>query len=318
LIAARASSLPGRLRARAFLRAAVLVIAATCASGCGSGYGEAAPVHIKRDPAHPSIVSLNPCTDAILVEVTEPGQLLAISDYSQKRASSSMDLAVARRFRAVSGTVEEVSVLAPQVVVAGAYLAPATANAFRTLGFEVVMMPIASDLDAAREQVRQLARVAGHPERGDRLIARIDGAVARAAPPAGFTPIPALVWQSGGLVAGDDTLIVDMMERAGFINAAGARGLSQADFLPLERVLADPPQVIFAGGISPAEEDRMLDHPALSSLADMKRVPLDRSLLWCGGPTIPRALNRLAKARRELTRASTAQTSGIPPNAARP
>lgn len=318
MIATCALSLPSRLRPRAFLRAAALVVAATCASGCSGGYGEAAPVHTKRDPAHPSIVSLNPCTDAILAEVTEPGQLLAISDYSQNRASSSMDLAVARRYRAVSGTVEEVSVLAPQVVVASVYLAPATANALRRLGFEVVMMPIASDLDEAREQVRQLARVAGHPERGEQLIARIDGALARAAPPAGFAPIPALVWQSGGLVAGDDTLIADMMERAGFINAAGARGLSQADFLPLERVLADPPQVIFAGGISPAEEDRMLDHPALSSLDEMKRVPLDRSLLWCGGPTIPRVLNSLMKARRELSRASAAHASGIPPDTPRP
>ena len=318
MIATRASSSRRKLLACTLLRAAVLAIAAAGVSGCGGGYSEVAPSHISRDKAHPTIVSLNPCTDAILAEVTEPGQLLAISDYSQKPGSSSMDLDLARRYPAVSGTVEEVAALRPQIVVASVYLAPATANALRQLGFRVVTMPIASDLEAAREQVRQLADVAGRAERGDRLIARIDAAVARAAPPSGFAPVPALVWQSGGLVAGDGTLIVDMMERAGFTNAAGARGLSQADFLPLEQVLADPPRVIFAGGISLAEEDRMLDHPALAALHEMTRVPLDPSLLWCGGPTIPRALDRLAQARRELSRPDATGARGMPPDAARP
>ena len=83
--------------------------------------------------------------------------------------------------------------------------------------------------------------------------------------------------------------------------AACAR-LSQADFLPLEQVRADPPRVVFTVGNSLAEEDRMLHHPALAGLQGIMRVPLDSSILWCGGPTIPRALDRLAEARRELER----------------
>lgn len=272
-------------------------------TGCGGGgYSEAGPPFGQHDPASPTFVSLNPCTDAILAEVTEPGQLLAISAYSHDPSSTSMDLASARLYPAVSGSVEEVAAIGPEIVVASSFLAPATANALRELGFEVVTIPIASDLDAARGQVRQLARLAGHPELGGHLIARIDEALARAAAPPGAKPVPALVWQSGGLVAGDDTLIVDMLRHTGFTGAAGARGLSQADFLPLEQVLADPPRVVFTVGNSLAEEDRMLHHPALAGLRSIRRVPLDSSILWCGGPTIPRALDRLAEARRELER----------------
>lgn len=271
-------------------------------TGCGGGYTEAASAFARRDAAHPTIVSLNPCTDAILAEVTGPGQLLAISDYSRDPSSTSMDLDQARRYRPVSGTVEEVSALAPRVVVASNFLAPATRNALQDLGFEVVLVPIAQDLAAAREQVRRLAAVAGHPELGQRLVQRIDRAVADAAPPSGSQPLPALVWESGGLVAGDDTLIVDMMEHAGFANVAAAKGLSQADYLPLEQVLADPPRVIFAVGNPLAQEDRMLRHPALESLKGTTPVPLDSSMLWCGGPTIPLALTRLAAARRQLAR----------------
>lgn len=282
------------------LRAVVLSVSWTGVTGCGGGYIEAVPASASPDPAHPAIVSLNPCSDAILAEVTGPGQLLAISDYSLDPSSTSMEIAKARRYRVTSGSVEEVAALAPKVVVAGSFLAPATANALRDLGYRVVTLPIASDLEQARAQIGELAAIAGHPELGRRLIRRIDDAIARNAPPPGARPAPALLWESGGLVAGDETLIADMMRHAGFTNFAGARGLSQADFLPLEQVLADPPRVIFSVGNPLAQEDRMLRHPALASLRRTTRIRLESSMLWCGGPTIPKALDRLAEARREL------------------
>ena len=64
---------------------------------------------------HPAIVSLNPCTDAILAEVADPAQILAISHYSHDPQATSMDLAAALRFRATGGTVEEVLALAPDI-----------------------------------------------------------------------------------------------------------------------------------------------------------------------------------------------------------
>jgi iron complex transport system substrate-binding protein len=293
----------GRGKRKALPIAAALVLAGAAATlaGCGGGdTSAAAPAVQARGEGHPTIVSLNPCTDAILAEVTGPGQLLAISSYSQDPESSSMPMAEARRYRAISGTVEEVATIRPKVVVASAFLDPASEGAFRRLGYRLVKMPIAPDIPSAREQVRELARLAGHPERGERLVARIDAALRRSAPPPGFRQVPALMWESGGLVAGDRTLIVDMMHHTGFTNIAGARGLSQADFLPLEHVLADPPRVVFAVGDPLAEEDRMLHHPALSALTSTRRFMLSRSILWCGGPTIPGALDELAAARRAL------------------
>ncbi|SFG18032.1 iron complex transport system substrate-binding protein [Novosphingobium sp. CF614] len=246
------------------------------------------------------MVSLNPCTDAILAEVAVPGQLLAISHYSRDPASSSMDLGLARRFPATSGSVEEVAALAPDVVVAGSFLAPTTRQALRDLGIRVVTLPIPADVAASEAQVRELSALAGNPAAGEALVGRIEAAVKDAAPPAGAALVPALVWQSGGIVAGDGTLIADLLRRAGFVNAAAARGLSQADYLPLERILADPPEVIFAVGNPRSEEDRMLRHPALRAIPGTTRAPLDSALLWCGGPTIPRALARLGQVRRGL------------------
>jgi len=275
----------------------VAVLAALLLGACAPAPARQAVTTASAGAGGPTIVSLNPCTDAILAEVADPDQLLALSHYSRDPASSSMDIALARRFRATSGAVEEVLALRPDVVVAGTFLPPATRQAFARLGIRLVQVPIAGDLAASKAQVTSLAALAGNPERGRALNARIEAALAQAAPPPG-TPLAAVVWQSGGIVAGDDTLIADLLRHTGFINAAAARGLSQADYLPLERMVADPPQVILAAGSSRADEDRLLAHPALAGLDATRRASFDPSLLWCGGPTIPRAVARLAEVRR--------------------
>ena len=248
----------------------------------------------------PAIVSLNPCTDAILSEVADPSQILAISHYSHDPASSSMDLATARRFAVTGGTVEEVLALRPDVVVSGNFMSPAAVGAMNRLGLRLEQLPIAPTIAASEAQVRTLARLAGHPERGEALIARIEAALATAAPPPGSAAISAVVWQSGGIVPGGDTLIAELLRRTGFTSFSAARGMKQADVLPLEAMLADPPVVILTAGEPRANEDRLLAHPALAALKDTRRERFDPSLLWCGGPTIIRAAERLAAVRRSL------------------
>ncbi len=247
----------------------------------------------------PTILSLNPCTDAILAEVADPQQILAISHYSQDPAASSMDLAKARQFRATSGALEEVLSLKPDLVVDGTFTAPATQAALARLGLKLEQVPIAATVPESIAQVRQLAALAGHPERGEALVRRIEAALAASKAPAG-APVPAIVWQGGGIVAGEGTLITALLAHTGFTNSAAARGLAQASHLPLEAMLADPPRVILAAGNSHGDEDRLLSHPALAGLQNTTRASLEPSLLWCGGPTIPKTLARLAEVRRRL------------------
>ena len=260
----------------------------------------AAPAQEAGPPqSAPTLVSLNPCTDAILAEVAEPQQILAISAYSHDPAASSMDLATARRFRAVSGTVEEVLALHPDLVVGSTFTPPATAQAMARLGMRFEQFGMAGTVEESEAQVRRLATLAAHPERGEALIARMRAALDANRAPDG-APVSALVWQSGGIVPGEGTLIADLLRRTGFANAAAARGLGQADILPLEQVLADPPRLILAASHGAGNEDRMLAHPAMAKLHGPRREVLDPSLLWCGGPTIIRAAERLGAVRRSV------------------
>ena len=242
----------------------------------------------------PTIVSLNPCADAILAEVTQPGQLLALSHYSADPRAASIDPAKARLYPTTRGTLEEVLALHPDIVIDGIFVAPATAAAYQRLGLRLETLGIAGTVEESRAQIRALAALAGNPAKGEALIARIEAALAAAAPTDGAA-IPALVWEPGGIVPGDKTLIAELLRRTGFTNFAAARGLGQADQLPLERVLADPPRVILAAG-----SDRALSHPALSHLTGTTRAPLDPRLLYCAGPTIIPAAQRLAEVRRML------------------
>ena len=270
---------------------AALAATALALSGCTQ-------VAQPESATHPTIVSLNPCADAILAEVTAPGQLRAISHYSHDPRGSSMSLVQARRFPATGGTVEEIAALAPDLVVGDSFTAPATRNALRRLGIRFAELPIAQTIAASEAQVRFLARLAGQPVGGERLVGQIEASLAAAAPPQGWTPRSAIVWQGGGLVAGDETLIAELMARAGLRSSATVRGLGQGAVLPLEAMLADPPQVILTAGDPRANGDRLLRHPVLDNLLGTARVRLNPGLFYCGGPSIPRAMARLTAIRR--------------------
>ncbi len=242
---------------------------------------------------YPTIVSLNPCADAILAEVAAPGQLLAISHYSHDPLGSSMPLDQARAYRITGGTVEEVLALDPDVVVTGTFLPPATRNAFERLGMQVVTLGAAQDVASSIEQVRALALAVDRAEQGEQMASRIEQGWEVSA----FEgdKVETLFWQADGVVAGPDSLIARMLDYTGFASHSAAQGLGQGAYLPLERVLADPPELVIA-----AADQRMLAHPVLRQQADIAYAAFEPSLLFCGGPSIPRALERLKQIRERV------------------
>ena len=240
---------------------------------------------------HPTIVSLNPCTDAILAEWTPPEQLLAISHYSHAPRATSMEAGVAARYASTGGTVEEVLALDPDVVVASTFIAPATRAALTDLGYRVETFGSPRTIAESIAQVERLGAVSGHEDAAGALADRLRAVEARV-PEEGTT---AVVWQPGGIVPGERSLVVELLERAGFADGGAAMGLGQADYLGLERVLADPPDVLFVAGSELGQR-----HPALAKASGVRVEALDPNLLYCGGPTILRAMERLGESRRRL------------------
>ncbi|MFB0611057.1 ABC transporter substrate-binding protein [Aurantiacibacter poecillastricola] len=243
----------------------------------------------RTETEHPTIVSLNPCADAILAEIAQPGQLLAISHYSHDPEAASMPLDEALAYNATGGTAEEVLALAPDMVVADSFLAPSTRRALEQAGIAVETIGIASSLEDSLSQIEALGKATGNEGRADVLSNRI--AESWEAQQWHGERASAVLWQQGGIVAGEGSLAHELLAQAGFASHSAARGLGQGAYLPLEEVLADPPQVVITAG-----DERAFAHPAMAD--GVAQYELSSSLLYCGGPTIPRALERLTQIRR--------------------
>ena len=111
----------------------------------------------------------------------------------------------------------------------------------------------------------------------------------------------AVIWQGGGIVPGQGSLADQLLRMTGYRNFSAVYGLAKWDVLPIEYLIASPPDVVLWIGTGEDERDRMLGHPAVRALAErvtFRTYPF--RLLQCGGPTIIEAVARLAQVRKEV------------------
>ncbi|MFN4019445.1 MAG: ABC transporter substrate-binding protein [Erythrobacter sp.] len=237
-------------------------------------------------------MSLNPCLDAILVELARPEQVLALSHYSRDPGSSSIPAGIAARFAVTGGTAEEVIALGPDLVLASSFLPPPTRAALERAGLRVATFGSPASLAESTAQVRRVAHLVGDADSGEALVAAMERAAAPVPPD---NSIDTLLWQPGEIVAGEATLVVELLRTKGFASHAAAMGLGQADFVALETVLAHPPELLLVAGDSAGQR-----HPLLQQLPGTRAVPLAPNLLFCGGPTVIALGKRLDDLRAEL------------------
>ncbi|WP_312813172.1 ABC transporter substrate-binding protein [Brevundimonas sp.] len=268
----------------------------------GLGFPALLPLTAQSRPRR--IVSLNPCLDAILVEVANRDQIAAISHYSRiPRQSAIYDLAM--RLPQTHGTAEEIIALRPDLVLSSRHGARATRTALERLGIPMALFDVPSTVEESISQVREVAAAAGFAHRGEALVSRIQEAINTARPDSPRR-LKALVYQPNGFAAGHGTLMNEMMELAGFENVAGRYGIGKWGNVSVEHILANPPEVLLSGSLSPSVQtwsERIMRHPALASLSDrIVQTTLEEKLLYCGGPVLIQTAAALARAHRVALR----------------
>ncbi len=250
--------------------------------------------------AAPRVVSLNPCLDAALVRLADRAQVAALSPLAREHGTSSIaDLALT--YPVTDGSAEAAAALRPDLVVLSGYASPPLAGALRRLHIRVESFAVPSTIGESEAQVRRLATLVGHTERGVALVAAMERALAAAAPPPSAPPVRALLYEPGGFTTGPGTLTDELMRRAGLANLAPRYGLRRSGDLDLERLVSDPPRLLLADdGAGPSRAERVLRHPALRAVgARMRRAAFPARLHFCGGPVVIDAAAALARARRE-------------------
>jgi iron complex transport system substrate-binding protein len=260
---------------------------------------------LAREPADAAarpmrIVSINACTDQLLFALADRDQIAALTHYAAKEDFSIFTAEVkASGIPLIRGTAEEVLKLKPDLVLAGTFTRRATRELLKQYGVNQALFPASDTVEEAKAAIRQAARLFGHEDRGEALIAEIDGALGAAASVhPGERKVSVLQLQRRGFVSGPDTLLGDLLARLGVTNAAGTLGLKGVSRSSVEaalKVRADA-LVLFDPSDRAADQGAaLLQHPALAeAYPPDRRVILPGRLMLCGGPALPSAIAALA------------------------
>ena len=241
------------------------------------------------------IASFNLCADQLVVALADPGQIVGLSPYASDPKISAA-AGEAGQFPKLPLQAEALVPHRPDLVLVGTWDRPLTQRLLRNLGFRVVGVDTVANLDAARSQIRDIARLLGHPERGEALIARIEAAQRRLANAPRPASSRALLIGNGGYTAGPDSLASALMAEAGLTPPRGAPK-GYGGYVPLERLVElKPDYLVMANMIEqPNGQGALyLTHPALREMFPApKRIVLPSRFTLCAGPSLIGAFDYL-------------------------
>ena len=251
-------------------------------------------------PAPRRIVSLNLCTDQLVLALADRDAVRSVT-WLARDPQISMMAAEAAHLPVNYGLAEEIIPLVPDLVLAGAYTTRTTVTLLKRFGAPVVEVDVPQSVLAMYEQIRTVARLLGHPERGETMVAAMQAALA---PPLEGTRPVAAVYRLNNLTVRRGSLIDDLLARAGLRNLASELALTNYDQLPLDVLLLGQPDLLVlnaADDVTPSLAHQALHHPSLVKAFPRLHTLVVPSRLWsCAGPWVIDALALLHDAAHRL------------------
>ena len=216
------------------------------------------------------IVSLDLCTDWMLLKFADPAQVRAYSPLLYKYHADwvPLDLPVH------DGSLEHILQLEPELLISGEYNAILLRKRLQQLGNKVEVLQLPTTLDSIRAYQAEFLRLIGANEGS--------GAVGwdRAYPPRQQS---LLLLGANGIGTGTNTLEDDLLRKAGWFNYIDANGYVS---LQMERIVANPPDAIYSSApLSNSLANLFVRHPAIRSLMSANETPRGENWRWqCPGP----------------------------------
>jgi ABC-type Fe3+-hydroxamate transport system, periplasmic component len=248
--------------------------------------------------AGPRIVSMNVCTDQLVMALADPGQIVGLSRFSRDAPWAAGGIS---RYPILSGGAEDVLVSRPDIVVASLFDKRSTRELLKSHGLHVAEFGVPQDLDEAKVQIRAMGEIVGHPDRAALETARLDAAIARARQMVADKHFSVLPLSRRGWVSGRDSFVSSLLTETGLFNAAGDLGVG--GFASLEAIVNLKPDFLLvsqAGDFAGDDGQAFLLHPALERFyPPAKRIVIPERLTECGGVMLAEALDVLV---RELER----------------
>ncbi len=254
--------------------------------------------------AAPRIVSMNICTDQLLLAIADPAQIMGLSRFSRDARQGLGDKV--HQFPVLAGGAEDILMLKPDVVAASDFDKRSTRDLLKANGQNLVEFPIPRTLADVREQILQMGDLAGHPERARAEIARLDAAIAGAKQAAMGRHLRILPLSRRGWVPGRESFVGAILAEAGLASAAGELGISFGGFVSMEEIIKLKPDFLVVSDAGERAEDEgraFLLHPALEHFyPQWKRIVIPERMTECGGVMLADALNALASELKRVVR----------------
>lgn len=263
---------------RAFgLASAISLALAACAAPPPAPQARgSAPVHV---------VSLNLCTDELLLLLGAPAQIASVTHLAHKAEETPL-WREARRHRANDGTLASAAALRPDLVLTMGGGGDRLGIAAR-LGVEGVDLPFPQSIDDVMTSIRTVAAALGRETEGAAAIARIE-ALRRSAPAATVDTL----WVGGG----GRTVAADGLE-AQWMALAGLRQRPVAgDRIELEALLVSPPAVLLRSDYRAEQYSQgqaWLNHPLARAARGSRTIATDGRRWTCMGPPLVDEIMRL-------------------------
>ncbi len=267
-------------------------------------------VPVRSEPAQPSkprrIVSLNLCTDQLLFALADAHQITAVSRFSRDPEYSYLHRQ-ALKFPVVRGVLEEILHLKPDLVLAGAFTKGVVRAALKNFKIRAATFAPAHTVAAGRRDIMRMARLLGHPDRGQRLVNAIDRTLAdakqkarrmaRARRSAGLGRLTVMQLQRRLFVSGERTLLGNLFSHIQLVNQAHRLGVTSVARVQFEAVLNQPPDILVIDSLATRYRDQgqsILGHPALARVVPRQSwIVVPQRLVICSGPSLPAAIRTL-------------------------
>ena len=260
----------------------------------------------EAQPAAPPqrVVSMNVCVDQLAMLVAGDEQLYSVSYFAADERASVL-AEEARQYRLNHGSAEEIFLMQPDLILAGAYTTQSAVDLLRRLGFRVEVFQPARSFADIRANLLRIGTLLGRSARAHELVAQLELSLREITARGSANDHPTVVvYAANSYTFGAGTLADAIVTAAGFTNAASLLDLTGIAKLPLEQLVLHEPDVIAVSrrwSSAPALATEVLTHPALAHISIASPPIAIVDARWdCGGPFTVEAVHELAEVRLQL------------------
>lgn len=258
------------------------------------------------------VVSINLCSDQLLLMLAKPEQIVSVSRLSLEPNSSFM-AEHAAHYPVNDANIEQLLGFNPDLVLASEFSPHPVIRIMQHLGYRVETLPLSSNLEDIRNNIRFTAALLGVADKGELLVAEMDRRLRLVASTKAETQPLALFYQPRGYTSGRETLQHEALLLAGWRNLSAEHGIRGYGAIDLETLLLAKPQQLFSSAYAPGTDSlaqRQMHHPALNWILQGRPIINIPYKYWiCGGPMIADAVEALAQARLALSHESAGEMS---------